>query len=105
MTEYIIWILLTSFWCWGFHNAFEDGEIFGGIGNWLRARYNEMLLKPFIGCPICMPSTHGTLIYLHAYQGAYSFTSWIMFIVCVSGLNYIIYNLFPPSDINVKNNY
>jgi len=105
MTDYLIWILLTSLWCWGFHNAFEPDEIFGKIGDWLRSKISEQVLKPFIGCPICMPSVHGTFIYLHACQGDYSVTGWLMFVVAASGLNYVIYNLFPPTDINVKNHY
>lgn len=105
MSDYLIWIILTSAWCFGFHNAFQSDMIFGKLGDYLRSKFSEKLLKPFIGCPLCMPSIHGTFIYLHACQGDYSVTGWLMFIVCASGINYVIYNLFPPTDINVKNHY
>jgi hypothetical protein len=102
--QYLIWIILTSFWCWGFHNAFEPGELFGKIGDCMREKFTEFQLKPIIGCPICMSSIHGTTWYFIS-QPVYSFTSWIMFIVAASGFNYVIHNIFPPSDINVTNNY
>lgn len=102
--EYLIWIFLTSVWCWGFHNAFEDDQIFFFIGKWARRNIHENWLKPFIGCPICMASVHGTFWYWYS-QTQYAFLTWIMFIVAASGINYVIYNLFPPSDIDVKNHY
>lgn len=105
MTDYLIWIILTSVWCYGFHNAFEPDMILSKAGDYLRSKVSENLLKAFISCPMCMPSVHGTFIYLHACQGDYSVTGCLMFIVCASGINYVLYNLFPPTDINVKNHY
>lgn len=96
MTDYLIWILLVSAWCFGFHNAFEDEQIFGSIGNWFRKRIPEFWLKPLIGCPICLPSVHGTAWFLLTQD--WHFLTWIMFIVAASGINYVIYNLFPPND-------
>jgi len=104
MTEYIIWIALVSLWCWGFHNAFQEEQIFDSIGIWLRRRIPEFWLKPLISCPICMCSIHGTAWYLIS-QPNWSLSYWIMFIVAASGLNYVIHNLFPPTDIDVKNHY
>lgn len=97
MIEYLTWILLTSFWCWGFHNAFEEGQIFGKIGDYLRDNIVDFWLKPLLTCPICMSSIHGTIWYFIS-QPEYSFTSWIMFIVAASGINYVIYNLFQPTE-------
>lgn len=104
MNDYVIWILLTSFWCWGFHNAFEDGQILYKVHVWLSHWVPYNLLKPLISCPICMTSVHGTFWYWYS-QDNYSFLTWIMFIVASSGLNYVIYNLFPHSEINVKNHF
>jgi hypothetical protein len=96
MTEYFIWVVLVALWCWGFHNAFEEGEIFGKIGDWLYNRFPEYWLKPLIGCPICMVSVHGTIWFLLTQD--WHFLTWIMFIVSASGLNYVIHNFFPKND-------
>ena len=105
MTDYLLWILLTCAWCFGFHNAFQEGMIFERVASWLENRFTGFVLKPLYSCPLCMPSLHGTVIYLHACREGYSVFGWLMFIVCSSGINYVIYNLFPPTDINVKNHY
>lgn len=87
--EFAVFALFVCFWCWGFHNAFRDGEIFGYVGNWLRAHLPNWALDPIIECPICMASIHGTTWFLIFHE--WHFIPWIMFIVSISGFNYVIH--------------
>jgi len=89
MNEYTILALFTAFWCWGFHNAFKDGEVLGMPGTWLRAHLPAWVLDPTIDCPVCMASIHGTTWFL-IWEPKWAFLPWIMFIVAVSGFNYVI---------------
>lgn len=89
--EFLILAIFVVGWCWGFHNAFRDGEIFGVVGNWLRAHLPAAVLDPTIECPICMASIHGTTWFLLLHE--WYFLPWIMFIVAVSGFNYVIHIL------------
>lgn len=87
-SEYVLHIIVVGFWCWGFYNAFGDGEIFGGIGKVLRKTLPSYIQDPIFECPICMVSTHGTIWFL--ILNDWSFLPWILFIVSVSGFNYCL---------------
>ena len=96
MIDFIIWVFLVAAWCWGFMNAFQEGQIFGGPGKIIRKTFHEYLQKPTIGCPKCMPSIHGTIWYfLCVNQG---FLLWILFIVAVSGINTVIVNALAEDE-------
>jgi hypothetical protein len=82
-------IVIIALWCWGFYNAFREGQIFGMTGDWMRANVRERWLKPIIGCPVCMPSIHGAILYLMISSEFY-FVSLAILIVCASGLNFVI---------------
>lgn len=86
--EFVLQVLIISMWCWGFYNAFQDGEIFGGIGKILRKTLPSYVQDPLFACPICQASAHGTIWYLILNE--WSFLPWILFIVSVSGLNYCL---------------
>ena len=89
MSELLQLIVITAAWSWGFYNAFQEGQIFGRAGDWLRENVPAYFLKPIIGCPVCMPSIHGTCLYLY-FTGAPSWGLWIATIVCASGINFVI---------------
>lgn len=93
MEQYLIWIALSSLWIWGFNLAFQEGEILGKPGEWINRHLPEWIVKPTIGCPLCMASIHGTGWYLFAWWGSYHFVFHILFVVCVCGLNTVIYKL------------
>lgn len=88
MSEFLIHIFIVAAWCWGFYNAFREGEVLGGPGKIMRKTLPEWIQKPTFGCPICMPSIHGTIWYL--YFNDWSFMPWILFIVSISGVNYCL---------------
>lgn len=87
-TEFVLQILVVGMWCWGFYNAFRDGEILGGPGKLMRKTLPEWLSKPTFDCPICQASIHGTIWFLIFNE--WSFIPWILFIVSVSGFNYCL---------------
>ena len=88
MSDFIIQAVIVACWCWGFYNAFQEKQVFGMAGEFLRAKISEFWLKPIIGCPVCMPSIHGTIWFLILNE--WDFFFWILFIVSTSGLNFVI---------------
>ncbi len=83
----------------GLYNAFRDGQIFGRVHAWLKVagvnvidgdaiERRLMILKPLIGCFVCMPSVWGTLAFL-----VFTDFEWYYFpiyVLCLSGFMYII---------------
>jgi hypothetical protein len=90
MSELLQLIVIVSAWCWSVYNAFQEGQIFGRAGDWLRDKVPAYWLKPVIGCPVCLPSIHGTGLYIAFSDGHYDPLTWIVTIVCASGINFII---------------
>lgn len=86
----LVQLIFTALWCWGFHNAFRDGEILGGLGKIIRKTLPEYIQKPTTECPICMASIHATFWFLYFHDWQFSFFPWILFVVAVSGFNYVI---------------
>lgn len=82
--EFVAVLFIAVCWIWGFEFTFQDGEIFGGIGNWLRVRVNEWYLKPLFECKYCMSSVHGTLMFVLLLWG-YPWYMWVVFCFCCCG--------------------
>lgn len=92
MIEFILNLVVSSLWIWGFHCVFKPRfigfnilfELFGIV--WYRA-YRGYFMKPIASCPACMASIHGLFIgsILHI-------TYWYipLFCICLCGLNFII---------------
>ena len=80
-------IFLTSLWCVGFWNAFNEGMIFEKADLFLKNYLPVYIYKPTVGCVRCMASVHGVISYL-----IFCGFDWkiIPFVVCVSGLNVIL---------------
>jgi hypothetical protein len=89
MSELLQFIAIVSVWSWGFYNAFQEGQIFGKIGDWLRAHIPEYWLKPVIGCAVCMCSVHGAILYL-VIGDNFNIVTLFVIVVCASGLNFVI---------------
>jgi len=97
MTDFLVWLIISSFWIWGFHFCFREKQIFGSTGNWLDNRLPKWICKPLFKCPMCMASIHGTAIYLlspMAYHPAYH----LLFVMALCGLNDIIDGLTADYD-------
>lgn len=99
MTDFLLLLIVTSLWCIGVWNAFGPDMIFGKIGELARGTNTESrgfkvnkalpswVRKPLFDCPFCMASIHG-----FASCTIFHGLDWMVipFIVCLSGLNYIV---------------
>lgn len=90
MNEQFINLILASLWIHGFHCLFAKGFLLGKVGDYLEERYSEYTTKPLFGCTMCMASVHGTLWHFAHYGSVYT---WVVFCLCLCGLNYIISKL------------
>ena len=76
-------IALSVFFIYG---CFQEGMIFGKVGNYLETRLPEWLYFALIGCPACMTPYWGTLLYFtYGCQGDILPT-----VLSASGMNLII---------------
>lgn len=91
-------ILLHSFiaalvafgWC----AAFESGEIFGKIGDWLDERLPEYLQKPLYACPKCNSFWWATLFYWVLWGNTWYL--WLMTGVAAIGIAAVIIKIYSP---------
>jgi len=90
MVDFILLLILTSLWIWGFHGFFQLNDFF--TGKYSRFELPIFIRKPLFDCPPCMSSIHGTISYFlfTDYPSYHAITLWIAFCFCLCGLNYII---------------
>lgn len=92
MTDFLLLLILTSCWCFGFRTLFQEGFLFHSLGDKLWA-WSEFWSKPIFQCPPCMASIHGALAYIFFYDGYYGMS--IFFLICLCGLNFLITQIIP----------
>jgi hypothetical protein len=111
MTDFILLLILTSLWCFGFRALFQEDMIFEKIGDklWGEEKYYtidkatkvkkgllpEWICKPLFQCPPCMSSIHGTYAFFSLFDHHHinildTVSLWVAFCVCLCGLNYLI---------------
>lgn len=94
MLEFIGLLFIGCLWIWGFNFLFKKKEIFGFFGELIRDHISKWIVKPTIGCPACMSSIHGTLVYLSwlhfTGQPTFYYVLWPVFLICLVGINHII---------------
>lgn len=112
MTDFLLYILITSAWIWGIHALFQDGHILEFIANWwydditppntpelkeVDRRAKEFIAKPIFDCPVCMSSAHGLLWFFIGlplcFHDALPIRQLIPFLICLCGFNYILVKL------------
>lgn len=93
MTEFLILLILSCFWCFGIFAPFQDGYILESLGNAIKRVVPKVFLQPIFLCPICMASIHGATIGLIWYGID---VRVIPFIICLCGLNFIVKNILFP---------
>lgn len=94
-------IFIVSLWCLGFWKAFDTEMIFAKLDEKYLQKLPEWLYKPTFGCTICFASIHGTIWFFILND----WTEWrwlLPFIVCVSGLNYILSSIIGRMSRNQK---
>lgn len=82
-------MVITVTFIWGLEYTFNDGEIFGKPGNWMRANFPEWVNKPLFDCKYCMSSVWGTLGFVFLLWG-WPWYFWIVFCFCLCGLTSIL---------------
>jgi hypothetical protein len=95
MIDFILAIIVTSTWTWGFHVLFEEGHLLEGVGKVIERTIGTWYSKPIFLCPICMASVHGTIAFWVMYfndhlNNAYT---WPAFCICLAGINYLLVKL------------
>lgn len=83
---YLLVLVLTAAWIWGFHYTFKSGEIFGKIGDLGRKHLHQDLISPLYDCPFCMSSVHGTIFY-YLFLQSYGWLLWIVFCFGLCGFS------------------
>jgi len=102
MTDFLILLVVGSFWCWGVFTLFYDGYVLDKIGDLLRKENDDSppkikgtwYSKPLFDCPPCMASIHGFLISAIYYD-------WLIYLmgaymICLCGLNFIVKSILFP---------
>jgi hypothetical protein len=83
---YILVLLVTAAWIWGWTYTFRSGEIFGRIGDWGRKHLPQDLISPLYDCPMCCSSVHGTIFYFLFLQH-YGWFLWVVFCFGLCGFS------------------
>ncbi len=93
MIDILILLLLNSFACIGFNIATEKGKILHWIEQ-ISTTLPTFIINPLWACPYCMASLHSIyfIIPIHYYLG-YSYWFTPIYILTLSGLNAITYNV------------
>jgi hypothetical protein len=118
MIEFILYVLITSGWIWGFHCLFQEDHIFEFVADWwykddeeknyspepseLELKVREYIAKPIFGCAACMASIHGTISYFLFVYRDFGFWLWPVFCIVLCGLNFVIIKLTTKERIIVE---
>lgn len=92
MIEFILNLVVSSLWIWGFHCVFKPrfigfNALFVLFGiSWYRS-YRGYFMKPIASCPACMASVHGILMAIWLQM---SIQQLPVFLIALCGLNFII---------------
>lgn len=90
LIQFIIYLLIGVGWIWGVHCLFQRGFIF--YGKWREIdKSPDFILKPFLDCPPCMSSVHGTLIFFFSPMvHEFNLFLWPIYCICLCGINFIL---------------
>ncbi len=88
LTNFLLALLITSFWCIGVYKIFEEGMIFGWLARAINKNIPPLFTKPVYNCCVCMGSLHG-LIAFNIFFGLFSLAV-IPFMICLAGLNWLL---------------
>lgn len=84
-------LFTACFLCLGIYKSCRPGMIFHYFGYLMNQHAPKWVVKPLIGCPPCMASFWGVSYYV-TYIGIDEHI--IIFIFCLSGLNFFATNFF-----------
>lgn len=86
-------IVISSLFIIGLHVAMWEGMILYRVRLFLDklTESARIVRKPLYGCPPCMASVWGTVLWFAFGHGIE--WKWLLFVVAVSGLNYFIISI------------
>lgn len=101
MIQFILNLVVSSLWIWGFHCVFSPGfigydsveKLFQYLIGHAKGRiiwsdmHKKYILKPIISCPACMASVHGILMAIWLQMPIQQLP---VFLIALCGLNFII---------------
>lgn len=91
--NFIINLLIGSLWCFGIYKLFDD--LLNPIAVRIEDKIGLQWCKPLFYCPPCMASVHGVILcIIFGITGK----AWIVYCVCLCGLNYIIQQFLPEYE-------
>lgn len=110
MIDFILLLILTSLWIFGFRALFQEDMILERLGDKLWGETHkspsdlvplkkgwlpEWICKPLFQCPPCMSSIHGTYSFFLLFDHQHltlidTIGLWVAFCICLCGLNYLI---------------
>ncbi len=90
MTNILIILILSTFWCYGVRALFLEGKLFENVGIFMDANFPLWINQPLWRCPPCMASVHGLFIYATFMMPFHEWFWALPFIVMLCGLNYIL---------------
>jgi hypothetical protein len=79
---------IAALFSFGWCTCFDEGEIFGEVGDWLDKRLPQYISKPLYGCAKCNAFWVCTLMYWLFWGNTWYI--WLMTAVCSIGINSII---------------
>jgi len=89
-------LFTISLWIFGIRVLFMEGMLLGFWGDEFDELFGIMA-KPLFRCAPCMASIHGTLYYIYMNYMSFTwpmfFVSMVFFVVCLTGLNWMISRL------------
>lgn len=88
MTQFILHLLAASFWIFGVRTLFSHDHLLYPIYEWAERNVSEYLIKPTIGCVMCMASLHGLVWFMIFIKEPVWMV--IIFMICLCGLNTIL---------------
>lgn len=95
MFEVIGHLLFAAAGIIGMYKAFETGNIFGKIADWLSQRVPFWVSKPLFDCPICMSSVWGITYIILVVQ----FKLWYIWLIpALAGLIALLCVLVTSDD-------
>lgn len=100
MIYLIIVFLGSAFWCIGFRSVIIEVVIINILSLDFEKFWDEistisrLILKPLFGCPYCMASVHGTIIYYILLAPIYGFFWWPVFCIVLCGFIYFLTQFF-----------
>lgn len=93
-------IFIVSFIVYAIWYSYQEGEIFGKLGQWFERNLPEKIHPPVFECAVCMAGIYGAIIYWLIWHN--DVKEWIIVNIAAIGFNAVLNKMFPPDEIEIK---